>query len=107
MSPFYRRIHSPTQLDVNLATGYVCASKLSAASKLPLEKKVAKVEKNGRVYRGYTPAAVDVFYAQLKQAGAVLEKNPIHDRIVGHIVFILTNSEKNLTAALDAEDQVN
>jgi hypothetical protein len=72
-----------------------------------LEKKVTKVEKNGRVYRGYTPAAVDAFYEQLRKAGAMLENNPLHDRIIGHIVFILTNSEKKLAAALDAEDQVD
>jgi hypothetical protein len=69
-----------------------------------LKKGVIPIEKNGRQYQGYRPDAVEAFYRQLIKAGAKLEKTPLHDRIVASLVFILTNSEENLLAALDAED---
>lgn len=69
-----------------------------------IEKKVLPVEKNGRVYKGYTPEAVTELYTRLKQAGANIERTRLHDRIVETLVFILTNSEENLSAALAAED---
>jgi hypothetical protein len=43
----------------------------------------------------------------MRQAGAAIERNPLHDRIVGHIVFILTNSEEELAAALDIDEDPN
>jgi hypothetical protein len=72
-----------------------------------LEKKVMPVQKNGHRYKGYTPEAIDTFYEQLKKAGAMLERNPLHDRIVGSLVFIFTNTEQDLAAALDAGDGAN
>lgn len=72
-----------------------------------LEKKVSRVEKNGRLFDGYTPEAIETFYQQLRRAGKEIERNPLHDRIVGHIVFILTNSEEELAAALDIEEDLN
>ena len=67
-----------------------------------LEKKVQTVEKNGRRYHGHTPEALEMFYQQLRKAGANIEKNPLHDQILASIVFILTNSRENLSAALYA-----
>src|SRR5262249_39982574 len=34
----------------------------------------------------------------------ILERNPLHDRIVSSLVFIFTNTEQDLAAALDADD---
>lgn len=72
-----------------------------------LETKVLPVEQNGHHYKGYTPEAVDTFYEQIKKAGAMLERNPLHDRIVANLVFVFTNTEQDLAAALDADDAVN
>jgi hypothetical protein len=72
-----------------------------------LNKKVAPVKKSGRVYRGYTPESVDVFYEQIRKAGAIIDKSPLHDRVLSTLVFIFTNSEKDLSAALDADDEPN
>jgi hypothetical protein len=47
---------------------------------------------------------VTELYTRLKQAGANIERTRLHDRIVETLVFILTNSEENLSAALAAED---
>ena len=69
-----------------------------------LKKKVIMVEKNRRRYQGYTPEAIETFYQQLRKAGIEVEKTPLHDEIVASVVFILTNSEKSLSAALDADD---
>jgi hypothetical protein len=69
-----------------------------------LEKKILPVEKNGRVYQGYSPDAVELFYQQLGKAGTAIERNPLHDKIVASMVFILTNSEKDLSSALDSDD---
>jgi hypothetical protein len=69
-----------------------------------LDKTVSPVEKNGRLYRGYTPVAIATLYRQLRKAGAKMENTPLHDRILAHVVFILTNSEENILAALDADD---
>lgn len=72
-----------------------------------LKKKVSRVEKNGRSFQGYTPEAIETFYLQLRHAGAPIERNALHDRILGHIVFILTNREEDLVAALGIEDDLN
>jgi hypothetical protein len=71
-----------------------------------LEKKVIPVKKHGHLYRGFTPEAVDTFYEQLKKAGSILERNPLHDQIASSLVFIFTNTEQDLAAALDADDMV-
>ena len=72
-----------------------------------LKKKVLTVEKNGRLYEGYMPEAVEVFYQHVRNAGVRIERTPLHDGIVANLVFIFTNSEENLQAALDADDGVN
>jgi hypothetical protein len=72
-----------------------------------LQKKVRPVERNGRLYQGYTKEAVDVFYQQLEKSQIKVEKNPIHDGIVENLVFILTNSEEHLATVLDADDQAD
>jgi len=69
-----------------------------------LRKKVVAVKKNGRQYQGYTPEAVEMFYQSLEKAGASIAREPLHDQIIASLVFILTNSEGNLLAALDADD---
>lgn len=69
-----------------------------------LYKKVAPVEKGGRLYQGYTRDAVETLYEQLRRAGTTIDKSPLHDQILSNLVFILTNSEKNLAAALDFEE---
>lgn len=69
-----------------------------------LEKKVLLVERNGRVYKGYTPDAVTELYKRLRKAGANIERSPVHDSILQTLVFILTNSEESLSAALAADD---
>jgi hypothetical protein len=69
-----------------------------------LQKKGMSVKKNGHSYKGYTPESVETFYQRLENAGMKIAKTPLHDRIVANIVFILTNSEKNLSHALDADD---
>jgi hypothetical protein len=69
-----------------------------------LKEKVSPVERNGRVYQGHTPEAVETLYRQFRQEGVIVEKTPLHDRILAIVVFILTNSEENVLAALDAED---
>jgi tetratricopeptide (TPR) repeat protein len=69
-----------------------------------LNKKVSAVEKNGQLYQGHTPEAVETLYQQLRREGVIIEKTPRHDRILAIVVFMLTNSEENLLAALDADD---
>jgi hypothetical protein len=69
-----------------------------------IEKKVLSVEKNGRVYKGYTPDAVTELYKRLESAGAKIERTRLHDRILETLVFILTNSEESLSVALAADD---
>jgi hypothetical protein len=69
-----------------------------------IEKKVLPVEKNGRVYKGYTPDAVTELYKRLKEAGAKIERTRVHDRILETLVFILTNNEESLSGALAADD---
>jgi hypothetical protein len=69
-----------------------------------LEKRVRPVEKNGRVYNGHTPQAVAELYDRIESGGRNLERNTIHDRILETLVFILTNTEESLSAALDADD---
>jgi hypothetical protein len=70
-----------------------------------IEKKVLLVERNGHVYKGYTPGAVSELYGRLNKAGANIERTGVHDRILETLVFILTNSEESLSAALAADDQ--
>lgn len=72
-----------------------------------LQKKVLPVEKSGRLYQGHTPEAVEMLYQQLRKTGTNLDKNPLHDQILANMVFILTNSEENLSAALDFDDDHN
>jgi hypothetical protein len=72
-----------------------------------LKKKVASVKQGGRLYWGYTPESVDEFYEQIRKAGVIIDKSPLHDRILSTLVFIFTNSEKDLSAALDASDELN
>jgi len=69
-----------------------------------LQKKVLPVEKGGRLYEGHTPEAVETLYEQLRKTGTKIDKSPLHDQILANLVFILTNSEKNLSAALDFDD---
>jgi hypothetical protein len=69
-----------------------------------IEKKTLPVEKNGHVYKGYTPAAVTELYKRLKKAGANIERTRVHDRILETLVFILTNNEESLSEALAADD---
>src|SRR5262249_13070793 len=72
-----------------------------------LREKVVQVKHNGHTYWGYTPEAVDLFYGQVRNAGAIMERNVLHDRIVATLVFIFTNSEEDLSAALDASDDIH
>jgi hypothetical protein len=69
-----------------------------------IEKSVVPVEKGGRLYQGYTPAAVELLYQQMGRVGFNLEKNSLHDQILANMVFIFANSEASLLAALDFED---
>jgi hypothetical protein len=69
-----------------------------------LRKKVEARKKNGRQYQGYTTEAVEVFYQSLEKAGTSIARTPLHDGIIATLVFILTNSERDLLAALDADD---
>ncbi len=64
--------------------------------------KVVPVEKNGRVYNGFTPAAVQELHDRIRSAGIRFEETALHNGILETMVFILTNSEENLAAALDA-----
>jgi hypothetical protein len=70
-----------------------------------IEKKVLLVERNGRAYKGYTPGAVTELYQRLKKAGANIERTKVHDSILETLVFILTNNEETLSAALAADDE--
>jgi hypothetical protein len=69
-----------------------------------IEKKTLPVEKHGRIYNGHTPQAVAEVYERLKKAGVNVERNRLHDRILETVVFILTNTEEDLSAALAADD---
>lgn len=69
-----------------------------------LQKKVLPVEKGGRLYQGHTPEAVEFLYQEVRKAGISLEGSPLHDEILANMVFILTNSEASLAAALDFDD---
>jgi len=70
-----------------------------------LQKKVLAVEQGGRVYKGHTPEAVDLLYRRLRKGGLNIGKSPAHDQILATQVFIFTNSQENLAAALDFEDR--
>ena len=70
-----------------------------------IERRVLPVERNGRVYKGYTPDAVTELYKRLKKDGAKIERTSVHDRILETLVFILTNSEESLSGALAADGQ--
>jgi len=72
-----------------------------------LQKKVRTVEQGGRLYQGHTPEAVEMLYQSLRKTGTNMDKNPLHDQILANMVFIFTNSEKSLRAALDFEDAHN
>ena len=72
-----------------------------------LQKKVLPVEKGGRLYQGHSPEAVELLYQQLRKMGRNVAKNPLHDQILANTVFILTNSEESLSAALDFDDGQN
>jgi hypothetical protein len=69
-----------------------------------LEKKVLRVERKGHTYKGYTPEAVAEMYKRIQSGGINLERSTIHDRILENLVFILTNPEEALSAALAADD---
>jgi hypothetical protein len=69
-----------------------------------LKKKVLPVKKQGRVYMGHTPQAVAEMYDRIKAGGINIDRSPLHDRILENLVFILTNSEESLSAALAADD---
>jgi hypothetical protein len=69
-----------------------------------MDKRVRLVERNGRVYKGYTPQAVAEMYDRIKSGGMNLERSTIHDRILENLVFVLTNTEEGLSAALDLDD---
>jgi hypothetical protein len=43
-------------------------------------------------------------YDRIKSAGVNLERSTIHDRILETVVFILTNTEESLSAALAADE---
>src|SRR5262245_19885971 len=72
-----------------------------------LKKKVLPVEKGGRRYRGYTPETVEMLYQQIRKTGTKIDNTSLHDQVLASMVFILTNSEKNLSAALDFDDDHN
>jgi hypothetical protein len=72
-----------------------------------LQKKVLPVEKGGRVYQGHTTEAVEMLYRQLRKAGINIGRNPLHDQILATVVFILTNNQESLAAALNFEDDRN
>jgi hypothetical protein len=72
-----------------------------------LKKKVLPVEKGGRRYQGHTPETIEMLYQLMRKTGTNIDKNPLHDQILANMVFILTNSEKNLSAALDFDDDHN
>ena len=69
-----------------------------------LEKRVLPVRREGRVYNGHTPEAVAEFYLRLQKRGVNVERSMVNDRIVENLVFILTNNEESLSAALAADD---
>ena len=69
-----------------------------------LEKKVVPVRRQGRVYNGYTPEAVAELYSRLQKYELKVERSMVNDRIVENLVFILTNTEESLSAALAADD---
>jgi hypothetical protein len=69
-----------------------------------LEKRVLPVRRQGRVYNGHTPEAVAEFYLRLQKRGVNVERSMVNDRIVENLVFILTNNEESLSAALAADD---
>jgi hypothetical protein len=72
-----------------------------------LREKVHPVEKGGRLYQGHTPEAVELLYQRMRKTGLKLDKTPLHDQILANMVFILTNTEESLSAALDFEDAQN
>jgi len=69
-----------------------------------VEEKVLPVERDGRVYKGHTPQAVAALYERLERGGVKVERNTVHTRILETVVFILTNTEERLSAALDSDD---
>jgi len=69
-----------------------------------LQKKVLPVERGGRIYHGHTPEAVETLYRQFRKAGMTVAKSPLHDQLLARLVFIFTNSQEDLAAALDFED---
>ena len=69
-----------------------------------LEKRVVPVRRQGRVYNGYTPEAVAELYSRLQKYELKVERSMVNDRIVENLVFILTNNEESLSAALAADD---
>jgi hypothetical protein len=69
-----------------------------------LEKRVVPVRRQGRVYNGYTPEAVAELYSRLQKYELKVERSMVNDRIVENVVFILTNTEESLSAALAADD---
>jgi len=69
-----------------------------------LEKRVVPVRRQGRVYNGYTPEAVAELYSRLQKYELKVERSMVNDRIVENLVFILTNTEESLSAALAADD---
>ena len=71
-----------------------------------LEKKVLPISRQGRVYNGHTPEAVAELYLRLQRAGVNVERSKVHDRILETLVFILTNTEESLSAALAADDSI-
>ena len=69
-----------------------------------LENKVLPVRRQGRVYNGHTPQAVAEFYLRLQKREVNFERSMVNDRIVENLVFIFTNTEESLSAALAADD---
>jgi hypothetical protein len=75
-----------------------------ASTIVALEKKVLLVERKGYTYKGYTPQAVAEMYKRIQSGGIKIERSTIHDRILENLVFVLTNPEEALSAALTADD---
>lgn len=69
-----------------------------------IEEKVLPVERDGRIFMGHTPQAVTELYERLERGGMKVERNTVHTRILETLVFILTNTEEGLSAALNASD---
>ena len=69
-----------------------------------LRKTVTSVGKGGRLYQGYTTEAVEVLYRRIRETGTNIDQHSLHDQILANMVFILTNTEQSLAAALDFAD---